>query len=341
VREDDVSPSATATPRVRTPRERGSAAARRGPGRPPRARDATARQPALDAPIERFLEELRAGRRLSPNTVDAYARDLADYRSFALRHRLGGWGEATLTFVDGYFAHLYQRRLAAATVARRRAALRGFHGWLARGEDGAADPLERMPAPRRERRLPHALTVAEIEALLAGPQGEEPLRLRDRAMLELAYGSGLRVSELCGARRSDLDLDERLVTVIGKRDRQRIVPFGRAAERALREWLDRGRPLVVRGARHDHVFANARGGPLSRVGFWKILRGYARAAGIARRVHPHALRHSFATHLLHGGADLRVVQELLGHASVATTAIYTHLDRAYLREVHRTFHPRA
>ncbi len=297
--------------------------------------------PALDGPLEGFLDELRGGRRLSDNTVNAYARDLADYRAFASGHGLRGWPEVTTTFVDAYFALLLKRGLSGATVARRRSALRGFHAWLARGAGDASGPLDELPPVRRERRLPRALSVEEVATLLAQPAGEEPLRARDRAMLELAYGSGLRVSEVCGLKRADLDLANRLVTVIGKRDKQRAVPFGRAAERALREYLDRARPLIVRRERHDFVFANARGRALSRMGFWKILRGHARAAGIAGRVHPHLLRHSFATHLLIGGADLRVVQELLGHASVATTAIYTHLDRAYLREVHRTFHPRA
>jgi len=317
-----------------------NAPAVREAGKRPR-RPAPAVLPALDGPLEGFLDELRKGRRLSDNTVNAYARDLADYRAFALRHGLAGWPEVTSTFVDGYFALLLTRGLSGATVARRRSALRGFHAWLARGTGDARGPLDALPPPRRERRLPRALSIEEVESLLAQPGGEEPLRLRDRAMFELAYGSGLRVSELCGLKRADLDLVNCLVTVIGKRDRQRSVPFGRAAGRALRAYLDRARPLIVRRERHDFVFANARGRGLSRMGFWKILRGHARAAGIAGRVHPHLLRHSFATHLLHGGADLRVVQELLGHASVATTAIYTHLDRAYLREVHRTFHPRA
>jgi integrase/recombinase XerD len=165
--------------------------------------------------------------------------------------------------------------------------------------------------------------------------------LRDRALLELAYASGLRVSELLSIEPPHLDFAGRTVTVIGKRDKQRTVPFGRAAERALRQWLERGRPALARDPRVRLVFVNARGGRLSRMGFWKILRGHARSGGLDARVHPHALRHSFATHLLQGGADLRVVQELMGHASVATTSIYTHLDRAYLREVHRTFHPRA
>jgi len=296
---------------------------------------------ALAAGIDGWLDELRRGRRLSPRTVDAYGQDLGDYAAFARRHRLGDWREATLTFVDGYFASLQRRGLSSATLARKRSALRGFHGFLSRVGARVDDPVALLPPPRRERRLPHALALADVEALLAHPQGEGPLALRDRAMLELAYAGGLRVSELVGLTRAQVELAGRTLTVTGKGDRQRAVPFGRAAARALETWLERGRPQLAGSARHDHVFVNARGGALSRMGWWKILRGHARGAGIAAHVHPHALRHSFATHLLEGGADLRVVQELLGHASVTTTAIYTHLDRGYLREVHRQFHPRA
>lgn len=292
-------------------------------------------------PVEAWLDEVQRGRRLSPRTVDAYAQDLTDYIAFGEQHRLGDWREATMTFVDGYFASLARRGLAGATVTRRRSTLRGFHAFLARMGLHTDDPLALLPAPRRERKLPHALTVEEVETLLAQPQGEEALSLRDRAMFELAYASGLRVSELVGLERSQLDLAGRVVNVIGKGDKQRMVPFGRTAEAALRAWLERGRPQLAAHARHDRVFVNYRGSSLSRMGYWKVLHSRARAAGLATRVHPHALRHSFATHLLHGGADLRVVQELLGHASVTTTAIYTHLDRGYLREVHRQFHPRA
>jgi len=305
---------------------------------------------ALDLTIERHLEELRTARRLSPNTLDAYRRDLADYGGFARRHRLSEWRQASQVFLDAYFAWLARRGLAGATVSRRRSALRGFHAFLVRNGERSDDPLADQPAQRRERRLPHALSVHEVELLLAQPRPDSPLGLRDRAMLELAYASGLRVSELCGLERPRIDLAGRLLRVAGKGDKEREVPFGRTAERALRDYLEHGRPALVgdpgrgrRGSarlRHDAVFVNAQGGALSRMGFWKILRGHARSAGIATRVHPHGLRHSFATHLLEGGADLRVVQELLGHASISTTAIYTHLDRGYLREVHRTFHPR-
>ena len=310
----------------------------------PRVRGPRASVPvtaALRGPVEAFLDELRTGRRLSPRTVDAYAHDLGDYLGFAVRYALGDWREASPTFVDGYFASLLERGRSGATVARRRSALRGFHGYLARQGTGAPDPIGQVPAPRREHKLPHALAREDVERLLAQPKGEAPLALRDRAMLELAYASGLRVSELLGIETAHLAFAQHTVTVIGKRDKQRLIPFGRPAERALKAWLARGRPALARDGRVRAVFVNARGGRLSRMGFWKILRGHARGAGLATRVHPHALRHSFATHLLEGGADLRVVQELLGHASVTTTAIYTHLDRAYLREVHRSFHPRA
>lgn len=310
----------------------GTAAGDRRPEEAP-----TTLTPAVDG----WLDELRRGRRLSPRTLDAYQRDLQDYISFARRHHLLAWREATTTFVDGYFAHLLRAGRASTTVARRRSTLRGFHAWLTRAGERTDDPLALLPAPRRERKLPHALSVDDLERLLAAPEGEGALALRDRALLELAYASGLRVSELVGLERGATDLAGQAVSVIGKGDKQRVVPFGKAAGEALQAWLERGRPQLAAGARHDRVFCNARGGALSRMGWWKILARHARRAGLTTRVHPHALRHSFATHLLMGGADLRVVQELLGHASVTTTSIYTHLDRSYLREVHRQFHPRA
>jgi integrase/recombinase XerD len=313
------------------------AAAGRRRGAVPSEVAADTLRPALEA----FLEELRTGRRLSANTVDGYGRDLADYLAFAASYRLGSWREATATFLGGYFASLAGRGLSSATVARRRAALRGFHRYLERNGVTPADATAGLPAPRRGRSLPHALAIEEVERLLAQPQGEGPLALRDRALLELAYASGLRVSELVGLRRPELDLAGRTVRCMGKGRRERAVPFGQHAARALALYLERARPLLERGKGRDAVFLNARGTRLSRMGFWKILHGYARQAGLADRAHPHVLRHSFATHLLAGGADLRVVQELLGHASVTTTAIYTHLDRHYLRVEHQKYHPRS
>ncbi len=295
--------------------------------------------------IGTYLEEVRVLRRLSENTVDSYERDLTDYAVFAERHGIASWKDASITFVDAYFASLSQRGLSTATTSRRRSALKGFHAHLVRHHEASVQPFDQLPPPRVGRALPHALSVSDMEQLLAQPQGDGPLELRDRAMFEVMYASGLRVSELCSLVRSRVDLKGRTLAVIGKGSKERAVPFGRAAEHALREYLDRGRPVLTARlrattSRPEEVFLNGRGGELSRMGFWKILRRHARTAGISTRVHPHALRHSFATHLLEAGADLRVVQELLGHASVATTAIYTHLDRAYLREVHRTFHPR-
>jgi integrase/recombinase XerD len=301
----------------------------------------------MTSAVDAWLDELRRGRRLSVRTIDSYASDLGDYSDFAGDHKLRGWDEATSTFVDGYFASLERAGRSTATLARRRSALRGFHAFLGRVGHVSSDPVALLPPPRRERRLPHALALGDVEAMLAHPEGEGPLALRDRAMLELAYAAGLRVSELVGLTRDAVDFRGHTLMVTGKGDKQRLVPYGRAAARALADWLERGRPhLAASGTRqgrvrHEHVFVNARGGALSRMGWWKILRKHARGAGVTARVHPHALRHSFATHLLEGGADLRVVQELLGHARISTTAIYTHLDRGYLREVHRQFHPRA
>jgi integrase/recombinase XerD len=296
--------------------------------------------PRMNAAIDAYLDDLERGRRLSVNTLASYGHDLKDYAQFATLHRLASWRDATSTFLDAYFARLHQRGLAASTLSRRRSTLRGFHEWLVHRGACGSDPLIELAAPRSEPALPHALSIEDIERLLAQPTGADALGLRDRALLELAYASGLRVSELVGLTRPQLDLNGRAVTVTGKGNRERTVPFGRAAGAALAAYLEHGRPQLASAARGEAVFLNARGGGLTRMGFWKILRGHARSAGLTARVHPHGLRHSFATHLLQGGADLRVVQELLGHASVTTTVIYTHLDRAYLKEVHRTFHPR-
>lgn len=307
--------------------------------RAPSLAERLGRSPLLPA-IESWLDDLRKTRRLSSNTTEAYRRDALDYAVFSAARGIRRWSDATRIVLDGYLATLHRDRRSRRTLMRRRSALGRFHQFLKRHGEVTEDAALDLPAPRPDRRLPSVLTPEDLEALLAQDGDDGPLALRNRAMLELAYASGLRVSELLGLQCSGVDLAGRNVTVVGKGDKQRIVPFGREAERWLRAWLENGRPALTRRQRHGTLFVNARGGPLSRMGFWKLLRDRARTAGVAARVHPHALRHSFATHLLQGGADLRVVQELMGHASVTTTAIYTHLDRAYLSEVHREFHPR-
>ncbi len=301
-----------------------------------RTRSDAALWPAVDG----YLETLRLVRRLSPRTLEAYASDLRHYLAYLAAHGIRRWDRVTPGVIGDYLLGGRRSGLGARTLARRRAALAGFHAHWSR-DRGTQDPAADLEPMRVGRPLPRALRLEEIERLLAQTLGEEPARLRDRALLELAYASGLRVSELLGLDVESLRLSERWLLVLGKGNKERLVPFGGAAARSVGRYLEAGRPHLVRGRQPAALFLNRRGRRLGRVGFWKILRGYARSAGLAQVVSPHVLRHSFATHLLEGGADLRAVQELLGHASVTTTQIYTQVGREHLREVHRQFHPRA
>ena len=287
-----------------------------------------------------WLESLALLKRVSPRTSSAYRYDLKDYLSFLRARDTKDPDAIRPQDVADYLLMLRRAGAAASTLARRRSALRGFHAHCLRAGITREDPAARLPALKLGRRLPKALAIEEIERLLAQPVGTGPLALRDRALLELGYASGLRVSELTGLDRTSVLWEDRAVRVLGKGDKQRIVPFGRPAGEALTAYLEGGRPQLARRASEEALFLNRWGRRLSRMGFWKILAAYARAAGLAGRVSPHVLRHSFATHLLAGGADLRVVQELLGHASVVTTQIYTAVDRSFLLEVHKQFHPR-
>jgi integrase/recombinase XerD len=228
---------------------------------------------------------------------------------------------------------------SASSRARILSAIKGFHRFLHREGAMRTLEIESIATPKVMRTIPYVLTQTEVETLLAQPD-ETLLGIRDRALLEMGYSAGLRVSELCGLFVEQIDREERLIRVKGKGNKERIVPYGRRAEVALARYFEEARPRLARGRGTPHVFLNRAGGPLSRVGFWKILRKHAVGAGLPRDVTPHTLRHSFATHLIEGGADLRAVQELLGHASIATTQLYTKLDIDYLLETHRTFHPR-
>ena len=290
---------------------------------------------AADPEVDGFLALLAARR--APRTVDAYRRDLA-----ALADYLGkSPAAASLDELERYTAQLRADGLAGSTIARRTAAARSFYRHqqlLGQRED---NPAAGVHLPRRTRALPKTLSPGEAERLIQAAAGTEPRALRDQALVELLYGAGLRVSEAIGLDKAGVDLDDRLVRVIGKGDKERVVPLGRPAAEALRRYLARGRPFLDRRHRAE-LFLNAKGGPLTRAGAFLILRKLAERAGLEpTRVHPHLLRHSFATHLLEGGADLRSVQEMLGHADLSTTELYTHVSDRRRRELYFQAHPHA
>jgi integrase/recombinase XerD len=290
--------------------------------------------------IDAFCDHLTIERGLSPRTLDAYRRDVERLSEFLLARGVKRPGEATAADLRDFVYHLKDRGLQPTSIRRNLSGVRTYFGWLLGEGLVVTDPTERVELPRTWRRLPGVLTREEVERLIEAPDPSDAMFWRDRAMLEFAYASGVRVSELIGLRVRDLILDEKLASVTGKGSKERIVPIGRAAMQALIVYLREIRPNLVRDAQ-GAVFLNQRGSPLSRMGVWKILRKHVRRAGLTKGVTPHTLRHSFATHLLEGGADLASVQEMLGHADIATTQIYTHVEREYLRDVHRRYHPRA
>jgi integrase/recombinase XerD len=290
--------------------------------------------------LEGFRDYLALESGHSANTVEAYVRDLRRFGEFALARGVADPGDVTRAHLRDFVYLLKDVGLSGATIRREVSAIRTYYGFLLGEGRVREDPSDRLETPRRGRVLPDVLTTREVEALLAAPSVDDPLGWRDRALLELAYGAGMRVSELCALGTPDLLLAEQLVRVFGKGSKERLVPLGRAVIGAVSVYLHTLRPTLDHGRTAGKVLLNARGGPLSRVGAWGIVRRAAQRAGIDKRVTPHTLRHSFATHLLEGGADLRAVQEMLGHADLSTTQIYTHVDREYLRSVHKRFHPR-
>lgn len=296
--------------------------------------------PALAEPLDRFLAEMEQGRGLAENTLDAYRRDLQRYLRFLARRGIDSLDRVTGPEVAGLIEELRQAGLTPATVARNLTSIRRFHRFLLRCGQATLDPTEALESPRLERPLPDVLSVTEVSRLMEAPDLSTPLGQRDRALLEVLYASGLRVSELIALRLPALELDSALIRIVGKPSRERLVPIGRPAVRQVAIYLERGRPRLAGPESADTVFLNSRGTGLSRMGVWKIIRGAAIGAGIDRPISPHTLRHSFAAHLLDGGADLRAVQELLGHADISTTQVYARLGSQHLREVHRRYHPR-
>jgi integrase/recombinase XerD len=290
--------------------------------------------------LEGFRDFLSLEAGHSPNTVEAYLRDLRRLGEFAVSRGVRDPGRVGRALLRDFVYLLKDLGLSAATIRREVSAIRTYYGFLVGEGRVAEDPSDRLETPRRGRTLPDTLSVPEVETLIASPGIDDTLGWRDRALLELAYGAGLRVSELCGLLLTDLLLTENLVRVLGKGGKQRLVPIGRSTIGSVSIYLHSLRPTLDRGKSGGRVLLNARGEPLSRVGAWGVVKRATERAGIRKPVTPHTLRHSFATHLLEGGADLRAVQEMLGHADLSTTQIYTHVDREYLRSVHKQYHPR-
>jgi integrase/recombinase XerD len=300
----------------------------------------------LDGLVEAYLNHLRVERALSPRTLEAYGRDLNKLAGFAEQAGIERAEAIDLGTVSGWLSQLARDGLGARSAARHLSAARGLMKFLLREGALSNDPTELSARPRFGRRLPRTLSEAEVLRLLEAPDTSTLRGLRDRAMLSVAYAAGLRVSELVGLTRGDVDLKRGIVSAFGKGGKRRLVPLGQLTLDHLRAYLQ-GCDLNVKAAARARkvaapaLFQSPRGGPLTRQGFWKIVGSYARGIGLRGRVHPHQLRHSFATHLLTGGADLRSVQTMLGHASVATTEIYTHVSGDHVRNAHRRSHPRA
>ena len=298
---------------------------------------------ATDAPfaLEAFARYQSLERGASPNTVAAYRRDLRHLVDFLEGQGVDAPSGATAAIVREFVFRLKDLGLAPTSIRRHISAVRTYFRFLLAEGLVVRDPSDRLTSPKKWRTVPSVLSVSEMERLLGAPHADDPLAWRDRALVEFGYASGARVSEIVGVQVKDVLFDEGLVRLFGKGRKERLVPIGRRALGAVALYHREVRAKLEKGGGRGILFLNARGTPLSRVGAWAIIRKLARLAGLTKRVTPHTLRHTFATHLLEGGADLRAVQEMLGHADLSTTQVYTRVDREYLRSVHRQFHPRA
>lgn len=295
--------------------------------------------------VRDYLHYLQLEKNASQNTIASYTHDIKRYVEYLQHHRVEGLDGVTERHMSRYIALLHHNGLSPRSVTRSLSAIRGFHKFLVGDGVVRANPTENIDRPKLPRSLPDVLTQSEVDAILNRPapslRDKRHLWLRDKAILETLYATGMRVSEAVGLGQANVLAEEGLVRVFGKGAKERIVPIGGSALRWIARYRQEARPhLLKRGKSQDVLFLNARGTPMTRMSIWNIVREYAAKAGISKDVHPHTFRHSFATHLLEGGADLRAVQEMLGHSDISTTQIYTHIDREYLKEVHRTFHPR-
>ncbi len=294
----------------------------------------------IELTLRNFLTHLKIEKNFSKNTLDSYLNDLVRFVKFMDLKKIKDIEEVRENQLSEYIIELSRSGLQSKSINRNLSALSTFYSYMLKEGIVNGIPLKNVYRPKIRRELPDVLDIFEIENILNQPDVSDKRGLRDRAMLEMLYSSGLRISELINLERSHILRDELLLRVLGKGRKERIVPVGEAAMEAVETYESGGRPGYMKSGRSkDFLFLNRFGGPLSRMGFWKIFRFYVVAAGVTKKVTPHTFRHSFATHLLEGGADLRAVQEMLGHSDISTTQIYTHITREYIMEVHRTFHP--
>lgn len=298
---------------------------------------------AVESLIQEFIDYLGHEKGLANNTLESYSRDLKQYYGFLTGDSIEtpSLANASQSTIVAYLMYLRKQGKATATIARRLAALKAFYQFLVKENYVAQDPTDDLSSPKLERKLPKVLTVEEVERLLAQPDTRTPVGKRDKAMLELLYATGIRVSELVNLNVTDIDLREGFIRCMGKGSKERVVPMGEIAVSALRAFLDGARQRVIADPKEKAVFVNHHGKRLTRQGFWKIVKKYAAQAQIRKEITPHTLRHSFATHLLENGADIRAVQEMLGHADISTTQIYTHVTKDRLKDVYAKSHPRA
>ncbi|MFC7391493.1 site-specific tyrosine recombinase XerD [Scopulibacillus cellulosilyticus] len=293
--------------------------------------------------VEDFIHYLHVERGLANNTMQSYRRDLNQYSAYIQDvEKVSNWQDINRTMITKYLYQLKDQGKAPATLARQTASIRSFHQFLLRENIVNHDPSHHVGVPKAERRLPKVLSLGEVEALLAAPATATAIGLRDQAMLEVLYATGIRVSELMGLNLEDIHLTMGFLRCMGKGSKERIIPLGRMALKAMKQYIEEARPKLLKNKKQqDALFLNHHGNRLTRQGFWKILKQLALNAGITKSITPHTLRHSFATHLLENGADLRSVQEMLGHADISTTQIYTHVTKQRLKDIYTTYHPRA
>lgn len=295
----------------------------------------------MDEELQAFLDHLSVERGLSENTVSAYGRDLNQFIEYLLNSDITSLSMLTDDAIVQYIAMLRENGMSPRTINRKISSIRSFIKFACREDYIKRNCSANLSGMKSDHRLPGVLELDEVEKLLQQPDQGTPLGIRDKAMLETLYASGMRVSELVGLRLSDVNLNAGFIRCIGKGSKERIIPLGEVAIRYINDYLARIRSGFVKSESNEYLFLTNRGKPMTRVAFWKIIKKYAASAGIRKRITPHTLRHSFATHLLQGGADLRSIQEMLGHADISTTQIYTHISRDKLRETYRKSHPRA